>query len=140
MRTLGIDPGANGGLALIDADGTLLWAGKMPATERDVWEALRDLRADRAWLERVRSSPQMGRASVFTFGWGYGGLRMALTGLEIPFEEVLPQRWQKALGCLTGGDKNVSKAKAQGLWPSVKVTHSVADAMLIAEYGRRMSV
>jgi len=43
------------------------------------------------------------------------------------------------MGCMTKGDKNVSKRKAQELFPSMKVTHASADALLIAEYGRRMS-
>jgi hypothetical protein len=40
--------------------------------------------------------------------------------------------------CLTGGDKNISKRRAQELFPSLKITHAVADALLIAEYGRRL--
>jgi hypothetical protein len=43
------------------------------------------------------------------------------------------------MGCLTKGDKNVSKRKAQELFPSTKVTHAIADSMLIAAYGRKMS-
>jgi hypothetical protein len=60
-----------------------------------------------------------------------------LTGEEFPFEEVSPQKWQKAMGCMTKGDKNVSKAKAQQLFPQLKITHAIADALLIAEYARR---
>ncbi len=78
-----------------------------------------------------------GVTSMFTFGMGYGGLRMALIAAAIPFVEVTPQSWQKAIGCLTQGDKNVSKAKAQQLFPTVKVTHAVADALLLAEWRRR---
>jgi hypothetical protein len=37
----------------------------------------------------------------------------------------------------TKGDKNVSKRRAQELFPQLKVTHATADALLIAEYGRR---
>jgi len=32
----------------------------------------------------------------------------------------------------------VSKRKAQELFPAIKITHAIADALLIAEYGRRM--
>jgi len=41
------------------------------------------------------------------------------------------------LECLTGGNKNVSKAKAKELFPGTKFTHTTADATLIAEFGRR---
>jgi len=41
------------------------------------------------------------------------------------------------MGCLTKGDKNVSKRRAQELFPALKVTHAIADALLIAEFARR---
>jgi hypothetical protein len=43
--------------------------------------------------------------------------------------------WQKALGCLTKGDKNITKRKAQEMFPGIKVTHATADSLLIAHYG-----
>jgi len=62
---------------------------------------------------------------------------MALTAAGIPFERVRPQVWQKELSCLTGGDKNVSKRRAQELFPHLKVIHATADALLIAHYGTK---
>ena len=62
---------------------------------------------------------------------------MALIAAGIPFETVTPAKWQGAMGCRTKGDKNVTKRKAQDLFPGVKVTHAIADALLIAEWGRR---
>ena len=79
----------------------------------------------------------MGVVSAFTFGRGYGNIEMALTAAGIPFERVRPQVWQKALGCLTKGDKNITKRKAQELFPSIKVTHAIADSLLIANYGTK---
>jgi hypothetical protein len=40
--------------------------------------------------------------------------------------------------CRSGGDKKITKAAAQRLFPRMKVTHKNADALLIAEYGRRV--
>ena len=80
----------------------------------------------------------MGVTSAFTFGHGFGQIEMALTAAGIPFERLRPQAWQKAMGCMTKGDKNVSKRRAQELFPQIKVTHANADALLICEYGRRM--
>lgn len=138
MIFIGIDPGKGGGLAVIEESGLVKDWIKMPETETDLIDWLRGLRGQpRATLERVRSSPQMGVASAFTFGRGYGSLRMGLIACGIPFDEVTPQKWQRAMNCLTGGDKNVSKARAQELFPTVKITHAIADALLIAEYGRR---
>lgn len=151
MTTLGIDPGANGGIAWI-SDGKPC-AEKMPETLADLWELIQDIASGRnmtpqarldtaifgvhAYIEQVHSSPQMGVKSAFTFGNGFGHLEMALTAAGIPFERVRPQVWQKTLGCMTKGDKNVSKRKAQELFPSMKITHAIADALLLAEFGRR---
>jgi Holliday junction resolvasome RuvABC endonuclease subunit len=138
MTTIGIDAGKNGGIAWIQ-DGKPC-VEKMPDTLQDLWELFRDIASEgdcRAYLEQVHSSPQMGVKSAFTFGNGFGHLEMALTAAGIPFERVRPQVWQKAMGCMTKGDKNVSKRKAQELFPSMKVTHATADALLIASYGEK---
>ena len=159
MKTIiGIDVGKNGGIAWI-TDGKPC-AEKMPDTLQDLWELIHDIKYRffrgeeiefKAYIEEVHVSPsfakskdgkenthRMGARSAFTFGRGYGNLEMALTAAGIPFERVSPQKWQKSLGCLTKGDKNVSKRKAQELFPSLKITHATADALLIAEYGRRI--
>jgi crossover junction endodeoxyribonuclease RuvC len=136
--TIGVDPGANGGIAWI-TDGKAC-VEKMPDTLQDLWELLRDIASEgdcHAYLESVSSSPQMGVVSSFSFGRGYGNLEMALTAAGIPFERVRPQVWQKALGCMTKGDKNVSKRKAQELFPDKKIIHATADALLIALYGTK---
>jgi crossover junction endodeoxyribonuclease RuvC len=143
MISIGIDPGKSGGLVAIHPDGEVE-AWKMPATERDIWSFFGDFNRSLgrlppvfAAIEKVHSMPGQGVASCFAFGMGYGGLRMALIAAGIPFETVTPQKWQKALGCLSKGDKNVTKARAQELFPAIKVTHAIADALLIAEYCRR---
>jgi hypothetical protein len=138
---IGIDPGINGGIAFIPTNGDP-WASKMPETDRDLIDLLSDsisLAEPRAVLELVHSSPQMGVCSAFSFGEGYGRLQAVLTALRVPYERIRPQAWQKAMGCLTRGDKNVSKRRAQELFPTIKVTHATADALLIAEFNRRMA-
>ncbi len=135
---IGVDAGKNGGIAWITNGRACV--EKMPDTLQDLWELFRDIASEgncRAYLEQVHSSPQMGVKSAFTFGNGFGHLEMALTAAGIPFERVRPQVWQKAMGCMTKGDKNVSKRKAQELFPSMKVTHATADALLIASYGAK---
>ena len=145
MTIIGIDPGASGGIAWTHEDG--IRVEKMPDTMQGEWELIAYIVNDsamiyrhtefKAYLEQVHSSPQMGVKSSFTFGNGFGHLEMALTAAGIPFERVRPQVWQKSLGCMTGGDKNVSKRKAQELFPQIKCTHATSDALLIAEFGRR---
>ena len=145
MNTIGIDPGKSGGIAW-SIDGQMSVA-KMPETLQDLWELIGDI-ADlvpastkhlecKAYIEQVSAMPGQGVTSCFTFGRGLGQLEMALTAASIPFERVTPQKWQKSMGCLTKGDKNVSKRRAQELYPELKVTHATADALLIATYGTR---
>ena len=144
MIYIGIDPGMSGGLAIIYDS----WSEPAPCafgkmTERDIHEHINGMRehySDNeifAMLEKVNAFPGQGVSSTWKFGQSYGFLRGILTASGIPFELVTPQTWQKAMGCLTGGDKNISKAAAQRLFPSVKITHAIADALLIAEYCRR---
>lgn len=90
-----------------------------------------------ARLVLPNEKPRMGVTSAFTFGQGYGMLEGFLVALGIPYDLVAPGTWQKALGCLSRGDKNVTKKKAQQLFPGQKVTHYTADALLIAEHCRR---
>lgn len=141
MCFIGIDPGKSGGIAVnFGSSVALTW--KIPESETDIWMVFNqeilslDPKPRFAIIERVASSPGMGCVSAFTFGKGYGFLRACLIGNRIPFSEVSPAVWQRRLGCLTKGNKNISKAKAQQLFPGIKVTHNIADALLISEYCR----
>ncbi len=139
---IGIDPGQSGGAVLLGSSGlvldTLVFS---KATEHDIAECLNSWRQEDgggviAFLESVHSMPKQGVASSFKFGRSFGFLIGVLTALKIRYELVTPQKWQKALHCLSHGDKNVTKASAQRRWPDRKWTHAIADAALIAEYGR----
>lgn len=139
---IGIDPGQSGGIAVIIDAGVAAW--KMRDTERDVYDLLLEASQrypDRvAVLEKVGPMPKQGVSSTWKFAQGYGFLRGCLIALGIPFETVPPGVWQRRMGCLSRGNKNVTKAKAQELFPSIKVTHALADALLIAEDRRRREI
>lgn len=142
---LGIDPGMSGAMALR----TEGWKEPLvipfkDLTEMDVHQKITAMCAmDQghtivAMLELVHATPIWGLSSTWKFGQHYGFIRGIITANKIPFEVVTPVKWQKAMGCLTKGDKNVSKAAAQRLFPTMKITHAIADALLIAEYCRRI--
>jgi len=139
---LGIDPGKSGSLAFVTSSGTA-WTVKNDGTHRDLVDAIRDAQSVApivfALVEFVASSPQMGVKSAFSFGQSYGALEMLLTACGVPFERITPRNWQTAMKCLTGGDKNISKRRAQELFPTMKITHANADALLIAELAHRQS-
>jgi len=143
---IGVDPGQSGGIGILNEAGQYVLSFKFrKQTDADIsemFESILNLRGTMdecgifAVLEKVHSMPKQGVASSFKFGSSFGFLRGMLTAHRIPWDFVSPQRWQKALSCQTKGDKNVTKAKAQRLWPDQKITHAIADALLIAEYCR----
>lgn len=154
MRIIGIDPGAQGGMAcfLEDANGPDVFKFTN-ATEADIADRLREWSEsgcikcylERVWASRGSGDRTMGASTMFTFGQNYGFVRGVLIALGIPFEEVLPAKWQATFSLkrtdpneTDTAKKNRHKAKAQQLFPTLKVTHAVADAILIAEHARRV--
>jgi crossover junction endodeoxyribonuclease RuvC len=138
---LGIDPGKSGAIAAIRFTESGPATCRLSETPADVCQFILDVSTiDQCFaiVEKVGASPQMGVVSAFTFGKSFGWLQGVLDAYKIPYEFATPQKWQKAMGCLTKGDKNVSKAAAQRLWPNAKITHAIADAMLLAEFCRRV--
>lgn len=141
---VGIDPGASGGLVAIHENGDILniaKTGGLTASERRL--AITDAIFGHnytVFLEAVHAMPKQGVSSTFKFGFDFG----LWQGLLQPwgYELVSPQKWQRAMGCLTGGDKGVSRAAAHRLWPGEAklLTNATADAALIAEYGRRKTL
>ena len=127
---IGIDPGKSG--ATVWFDGETVEFIKHTETERDIWDFLLANDASSILLEKVASMPGQGVKSTFAFGQSYGFLRGILIAREISFRTIRPVEWQRKLGCLSKGDKKVTRAKAQELFPAIKVTHAIADALLIA--------
>lgn len=132
---IGVDPGKSGSIAFVCGD--TAWTVPNDSTHKDLFDAIEDAKSIApirfALIERVSASPQMGTVSAFSFGQSYGSLEMLLTCAGVPFERITPVTWQNAMKCRTGGDKNVSKQRAQELFPTVKVTHKNADALLLAK-------
>lgn len=143
---IAIDPGASGGIASVTVNG-MVDAFKMPETEGDVLNKLRNLRTyhDTLVLEQVggyvggTGSPG---SAMFNFGRGFGFLLGVAMTLGYKIIMVRPQAWQKALslgnskGVTKTEWKNKLKAEAQRRFPKLSVTLSTADALLILEYGR----
>ncbi len=137
----GIDPGLSGGIALLTLQGEIVGVWPMPETEHEQVELISEFagRIAVVALEQVGVMPGQGIASSGKFMRGYGFLRGILHTLLIRTEDVRPQTWQKALGCMSKGNKAVTRAKAQQLFPRcpVRITDKIADALLLAEFQRR---
>ena len=138
---IGVDPGVRGGIAVLSHTGAVLLVEpfKPSMTERDLTSLLKSAaKLSRVCLmEKVGYIKGDGGKGAFTFGNINGLIRGVLLSEQVRIYSVYPMVWQAKMNCLTGGNKNVSKRRAQELFPDVKVTHSIADALLIAEYGRQ---
>ncbi|MGN1228543.1 MAG: hypothetical protein ACI4T5_02660 [Prevotella sp.] len=148
---IGIDPGLNGGIAVLDKNGGVESVTKIPETPQDILEYLGEYSGQDCVcvLEDVgHGMPGQSSRATATFARHNGHLEMALLALSIRTEKVTPQKWQKIyqLGSSKGIDKRVwknkMKAKAQQLFPSLgkRITLSTSDALLLAEYARRMAL
>lgn len=151
---IAIDPGAHGGIAVLDIDGEVVEVVKMPDTMADIYEFLSKYSSSMHPLE-ILSSPvcyledvghgMPGQSSVATakFARHCGHLEMALLALEIPTHTVTPQKWMRHYQLGKSSEysktewKNRLKSKAQQLFPHLGKTLSLAtsDALLIASYG-----
>lgn len=140
---VGVDPGKGGGIAILDQNGEVLKLARMPDSDTDLLDVLlwpsreAPLVGCRAVIEKVASSPQMGAVSAFTFGAQYGRCLMALAAARLPFDAVNARTWQRRLDCLSEGDKKITRARAQQLFPNTTCTHYISDALLLAEFCRR---
>jgi hypothetical protein len=142
MLYIGIDNGSSGGIAVLNERGVIYAAVPMPPTDVEIYSSLIEYASadvTRAVLEHAQAFPKMGTSSAFNYGRGYGAMQMALAAASIPFDIVVPRKWMAALSCLTRGDKNISKRRAEQLFPGRRITHATADALLIAEYCRRIN-
>lgn len=137
---LGVDVGTSGAMAVIDPDGVVVSIQRMTETPHDVWSWLSAQRIQFGVIEQVHAMPKQGVSSTFKFGTSFGLCQGLLVAAGVRFEFATPQAWQKALSCKSGGDKNITKARAQALFPNTKIVHANADALLLAEFARRTAL
>ena len=140
MMTIGIDPGKSGGIVFIK-NHSVANAFKCPETPRDIVSLIRHetkgFRKKRAMIEKVHSMPRDGVVSAFSFGCNYGTWLGILSAMNIPFQQVSPQKWQKYYGKLPKEKKSRKhklKQLAFDLYPGAKNTLATADAILIGHY------
>lgn len=145
---IGIDPGASGGIAVLNDTHRVVEVVNMPDTPLDILEFLRryDPSDTVVYLEDVgKGMPGQSSSATAKFARHNGHLEMALLALQIPAVKVLPSRWERTYGLGSSSAyakdewKRRLKMKAQELFPDLgkKVTLKTCDALLIALYGLR---
>lgn len=160
---IGIDPGITGAICALTTEGKVIgvWdtpiltvkknkgtrhdlnRTEMASIVRNILHSRDEFGEPFACIERVNSMPGQGVASSFTFGMGYGIWLGILATLHVPTDLVHPVRWKKAMLDGMGKDKDASRIRALELFGgqvdlSLKKHHGRGDALLLAEYRRRI--
>lgn len=148
MLIIGIDPGLDGGIAVIDGNHlelieTIPTKKKTGFIKRQVdgtelARILRPFNDAEVWLESVASRPGQGVASVFSFGDTYGCIRGVLEALNFKVNTVTPKKWKTSLKVSSKEDSlKAIKVSVLGVGINLrKKDHNLAEAMLIALYGK----
>lgn len=160
---IGIDPGANGGIA-VDLHGQNPKVVKMPKdiTElRDFFEYYKENYKPIVFLEKLSVRPDDVSADGSRANMGklyriqkmmanYEHLKALLEVCGIPYVMVHPGKWTSYLELRTSNRSGVKETKqerknrykefAQKNYPSVKVTLWNADALNIMHFGRKVLV
>ena len=150
---IGIDPGKDGGIAVLKRTGEIVAIVKMPLDSASQVETSKinlysETNESFCFLEKAFCMPKQGATSTFTCGLNYGKLLATIEFYKVPYEVISAQKWKKYFGLLKK-DKRASVAIACKLFPKEKelfytprgrMLDGLAEAVLIAEYGRRVLV
>ena len=164
---IGVDPGMSGAIATLHPEASGVAYDKIPTKEvngkhRLNYPALlnllmvaRDLvrggivgtTEALVVLELVHAMPRDAKSAAFSFGQSLGAIRMAVVAAGLPYTEVTPQVWKKALLLPHERDagKGGSIVAVERLFPEFDLprnprgsaNHNACDALLLAEWGRR---
>lgn len=150
-KIIGVDPGLDGAIALLDVKEWTLEVHDMPTYSRTKSKTKRFIDPDLLsnildkedatvlYLEAVTASPQMGTVSAFSFGEAKGIVLGVAGALRIPVTQVTPVMWKRRMD--TPADKTEALGRARQLFPaSGEVFHAKthadrAEASIIALYG-----
>lgn len=155
MKIMGIDNGLDGGIVTIDKK--TLESYRMPTVkigktkrvydEAAIQSIIQSQNPDLVIIERAQVMHKQGVVSggktMYQFGLTVGILRAS----NIKFQITEPKKWQKEFS-ISGETKRKSYSVACNLFPEYlhsfktsrgKILDGVTDALLMAEYGRRLT-
>ena len=153
---MGIDPGASGACVVITSQNQIHEIRFTKSTDKEIWQFIENMSfkynikcvKEKVWAMPATntdgSNRSMGASTSFTFGENNGKIIGFLVAAGIPYEEKVPQTWQKIYGMKK--EKNESQTdfkkrlrqKAEQLYPNHKITADTADAILIAHFCRQL--
>jgi crossover junction endodeoxyribonuclease RuvC len=130
MTIVGIDPGANGAIAILDERGELVEVHDMPAIEETAGRPstnapllatlMAKTRASIAYCEFVGARPTDARAAAFAFGRARGVIEGVVGALALPIVFLTPPTWKRLADIPPGVEnKDLARARAISKWPAM---------------------
>ena len=149
---IGIDPGKNGGVALLsnEQDYYRALAFRCPDADnmhRVLLEHIENFCIDfdniYVAIEKVWAFPSDARSSAFKFGFNSGMWMGIISAMQLPVIEIIPKEWMKFYDMPKMDKKNRKKwlkDLSEKMYPNIKVTYNVSDAILIANYLKEIKI
>ena len=146
---IGIDPGKNGGVAVInevpDHEGTISFRCPKKPVEM-AYTLMATIPNHVSYedvfvnIEHVHAMPNNGVVSMFSFGQNLGQWEGILGAFELNVKYITPRAWMDHYDCQPRMDKKERKRYlrniAETLFPNIKMTFNISDALLIANYNK----
>ncbi len=153
MIIIGIDPGINGAISIIENkkvlevyDTPTMIDGKKNKRQINsaqvtniIKEILNKDKEVIVVVEQVNAMPGQGVTSMFNFGQSFGVIKGICAALGLPIYFVRPSKWKKYFN-LIKTNKDASRTKVIQIYPEIssklsrKKDSNKADAILIARY------
>ena len=153
MKVIGIDPGLNGAIAVLQDnkvkeifDVPVMPEGKKNKRQLNsaqLVKLLKDIISSNEEIvvivENVSAMPGQGVTSMFNFGQTFGAIKGICAALGLPIFFVRPSKWKKHFD-LINSSKDSSRTKVIEMYPliaqqlSKKKDVNKSDAILIARY------
>ena len=153
MIIIGIDPGINGAISVIENkkilevyDTPTMIDGKKNKRQINsaqvtniIKERLNNDNKVVVVVEQVNAMPGQGVTSMFNFGQSFGVIKGICAALSLPIYFVRPSKWKKHFN-LIKTNKDASRTKVIEVYPEIssklyrKKDSNKADAILIARY------
>ena len=153
MKIIGIDPGLNGAIVIMENNKVLsvfdmpvMSEGKKNKRQLNSAQLTRIIKENtltnddiNVVVEQVNAMPGQGVTSMFNFGQTFGAIKGVCAALELPIFFVRPAKWKKHFE-LINASKDSSRTKVIEMYPTLsnvlakKKDVNKSDAILIARY------
>jgi len=153
MIIVGIDPGINGAISIVENkkildvhDTPTMIEGKKNKRQinaAQVTHIIKEILGEKkevvVVVEHVNAMPGQGVTSMFNFGQSFGVIKGICAALSLPIHFVRPTKWKKHFN-LIKTNKDASRTKVIEIYPEIssklhrKKDSNRADAILIALY------